>query len=118
MKKELIDFFENTLPEDLQLPMPENLSDENKKSKEALKQYLYGDAAMNYFNTHLRSVLEKQVEMIELNENIPFDGDFVYPKKVLIKYIDMLDDDDPLSIRYRKSQDADSLGISKELGLF
>jgi hypothetical protein len=98
--------------------MPENLSDENKKSQEALKQYLFGDAAMNYFDNHLRIVLEKQVEMIELNENTPFDADFVYPKNILIKYVDMLDEDDPLSIRYKKSQNANALSISKELGLF
>lgn len=118
MNTQLIEFFESTLPDDLKLPISADLSEENKKSKEVLKQFLFGDAAMIYFNTHLRAVLEKQVEMIELNDNTSFDADFIYPKKVLIKYISMLDEEDPLSIRYKKSQDAEALGLSKELGLF
>lgn len=118
MKQELIEFFESTLPKDLQLPILENISEKNKNGKEAVKQFLFGDAAMNYFNTHLRPLLEKQIEMIELNDNILFDANFVYSEKVLMKYLNMLDEADPLRIRYNKSEHAKSLPALKDLGLF
>ena len=118
MKQELIELFESTLPKDLQLPISENISDEDKKEKDVLKQFLFGDAAINYFNTHLRPVLKKQIEMLELNANMPFDADFVYSTVVIMKYLNMLDDADPLRIRYNNSQYAKSLSSAKELGLF
>jgi hypothetical protein len=116
MKQELIELFESTLPKDLQLPISENISDEDKKEKNVLKQFLFGDAAINYFNTHLRPVLEKQIEMLKLDKKI--DGDFVYSETVLTKYLNMLDDSDPLRISYNKSEYAKALTSLKDIGLF
>jgi hypothetical protein len=117
MKQKLIEFFENTLPKELQLPIPENLSEENKKRHEELKQFLFGEAALNYFNTYIRPVLEKQIEMLELNENISFERDFVYASEVLMKYLNMLDDSDPLRIRFNKSDCAKPVSSLKDFGL-
>ena len=118
MNKQLIEFFENTLPKELQHPISENLSEVDKKEKEELKQFLFGDAAKNYFNMHLRPVLEKQIEMLELNDNMPFDADFVYSTGVIMKYLNMLDDTDPLRIRYNESEYAKSLSSAQDIGLF
>jgi hypothetical protein len=118
MNIELITLFESTLPKDLQLPISEKLSAEDKKGKEVVKQFLFGDAAINYFELHLRPVLEKYIEMIEQNENKPFDAGLFYSREVVMKYLNILDDSDPLRIRYNKSKYFNVYTDLKDIGLF
>lgn len=114
---DLITLFESVLPRDLVFQCPENLSDEAKVYFFEARSFLLEGAARSYFNSFIRPIIAKQIEMRSENSKTPFDSDYLYGKLTMEKYISMLEPDDELIEKYRLSGENDYLGSSKDFGL-
>lgn len=119
MKKiDLIDIFLENIPQDLIPEFPENDSQESIEAFEKTRNYLFKDAATEYFNIFLRKILIKQIEIREsLNSDITFHTGCIYSKSTMDKYISCLDENDELVIRFKNADFGDWAGTAKELGL-
>jgi hypothetical protein len=61
---DLITLFESVLPRDLVFQCPENLSDEAKVYFFEARSFLLEGAARSYFNSFIRPIIAKQIEIL------------------------------------------------------
>jgi hypothetical protein len=98
---DLIRLFEDTLPEDMVIKCNPDASPESIEAFNKTRVFMYGDAAKTYFDTFIRPVLARQIEMRTGNEY--FDTDACYSTETLKKYMGMLPDDDELHEKFKKN---------------
>jgi hypothetical protein len=116
---DIIDVFLENIPSELIPKLSESENQSNLEDFKKMREFLFKDAAIEYFNIFLRKVLLKQIEMREsVNSEIPFHTDFIYPSTIMEKYLSCLDENDELVLRYKNADFSDWASKAKDYGIF
>ena len=113
--KTIIDLFEQQIPADLRHAIPTYATEEEKVHYENMREYLYKDAAENWFNLMIRPIIRQHLNMF-LEEGAPSHWDWALPVDVFNKYTSILKDDDELKLMNIEAIKV--LDDLKDMGLF